>query len=66
MFPDHDVYNPKTDQWRQLARLPTPIHRVTGAAFIDGIIYIPGGGTAQGGSSGSTIFQVYRPDMRCD
>jgi N-acetylneuraminic acid mutarotase len=66
VFPDHDVYNPKTDQWRALARLPTPIHGVTGVAFIDGIIYIPGGGTVQGGSSGSTIFQVYRPDMRCD
>jgi N-acetylneuraminic acid mutarotase len=66
VFPDHDVYNPKTDQWMPLARLPTPIHGVTGAAFIDGLIYIPGGGTSQGGSSGSTIFQVYRPDVRCD
>ena len=66
VFPDHDVYNPKTDQWAALARLPTPIHGVTGAAFVDGIIYIPGGGTSQGGSSGSTIFQVYRPDRRCD
>jgi N-acetylneuraminic acid mutarotase len=66
VFPDHDVYNPKTDTWTALARLPTPIHGVTGAAFVEGIIYIPGGGTMQGGSSGSTIFQVYRPDMRCD
>jgi N-acetylneuraminic acid mutarotase len=66
VFPDHDVYNPKTDQWTALARLPTPIHGVTGAAFVDGIIYIPGGGTMQGGSSGSTLFQVYRPDVHCD
>ena len=66
VFPDHDVYNPKTDRWTALARLPTPVHGVTGAAFVDGIIYIPGGGTSQGGSSGSTIFQVYRPDVHCD
>jgi hypothetical protein len=33
---------------------------------VDGLIYIPGGGTQQGGSSGSRVFQVYRPDMRCE
>ena len=52
--------------WAALPRLPTPVHGVTGAAFVNGLIYIPGGGTMQGGSSGSTIFQVYRPAMRCE
>jgi N-acetylneuraminic acid mutarotase len=66
VFPDHDVYDPIADSWTELADLPTPIHGVTGAAFIDGVIYMPGGGTRQGGSSGSTLFQVYRPDMRCE
>jgi N-acetylneuraminic acid mutarotase len=66
VFPDHDVYDPESDSWTSLAALPTPIHGVTGAAFVDGLIYMPGGGTAQGGSSGSTIFQVYRPAMRCE
>jgi hypothetical protein len=42
------------------------VHGVTGAAFLDGLIYMPGGGTQQGGTSGSTVFQVYRPDIRCD
>jgi N-acetylneuraminic acid mutarotase len=65
VFPDHDVYDPTTDTWTQLADLPTPIHGVTGAAFVDGIIYMPGGGTRQGGSSGSTLFQVYRPAKTC-
>ena len=65
VFPDHDVYNPITNMWTSLPDLPTPIHGVTGAAFVDGLIYMPGGGTMQGGSSGSTIFQVYRPEMRC-
>jgi N-acetylneuraminic acid mutarotase len=66
VFPDHDVYSPLTNTWTELPDLPTPVHGVTGAAFFDGLIYMPGGGTAQGGSSGSTIFQVYRPDMRCE
>lgn len=66
VFPDHDVYNPLTNQWTSLPRLPTPIHGVTGAAFVNGLIYMPGGGTEQGGSSGSTIFQVFRPTMRCE
>jgi N-acetylneuraminic acid mutarotase len=65
VFPDHDVYDPTTDTWTELANLPTPIHGVTGAAFVDGIIYMPGGGTRQGGSSGSTLFQVYRPAKTC-
>jgi N-acetylneuraminic acid mutarotase len=66
VFPDHDVYHPITDTWTSLARLPTPVHGVTGAAFLDGLIYIPGGGTASGGNSGSVIHQVYRPEARCE
>jgi N-acetylneuraminic acid mutarotase len=66
VFPDHDYYDPRTDSWTALTALPTPVHGVTGAAFVDGLIYIPGGGTQQGGSSGSRLFQVYRPDVRCD
>jgi N-acetylneuraminic acid mutarotase len=66
VFPDHDVYNPRTNQWTSLPDLPTPIHGVTGAAFVNGLIYMPGGGTQQGGSSGSRIFQVYRPMMSCE
>jgi N-acetylneuraminic acid mutarotase len=66
VFPDHDVYNPIANQWTSLPDLPTPIHGVTGAAFVNGLIYMPGGGTRQGGSSGSTLFQVYRPNMRCE
>lgn len=66
VFPDHDVYDPRTDQWTALAPMPTPVHGVTGAAFVNGLIYMPGGGTQQGGSSGSNIFQVYNPDSRCE
>ena len=65
VYPDHDVYNPLTNAWTSLGAMPTPVHGVTGAVFINGLIYLPGGGTSQGGSSGSTIHQVYRPNMVC-
>ena len=65
MHADHDVYNPITDTWTSLAPMPTPIHGVTGLAFLNGLIYLPGGGTALGGNTGSLIHQVYRPDMVC-
>jgi hypothetical protein len=66
VFPDHDVYDPGTDSWTRLPPLPVPVHGVTGSVFLDGLIYIPGGGTSSGGSSGSTVFQVYHPTTRCD
>lgn len=65
VFVDHDYYNPVADSWHPLDPMPIAVHGVTGLAFIDRLIYLPGGGTAQGGSSGSTIHQVYRPAMSC-
>lgn len=65
VHPDHDVYNPVTNTWSSLAPMPTPVHGVTGAVFANGLIYLPGGGTMEGGSSGSTVHQVYRPSQRC-
>jgi hypothetical protein len=61
MFPDHDYYDPRTNQWRSLPNMPIPVHGVVGAAFVDGLIWVTGGGTGIGGSSGSTLNQVYRP-----
>ncbi len=65
VFPDHDVYDPRTNKWKGLAPMPTPVHGVTGMAFIDGWIHFPGGGTRIGGSSGNTIHQVVRADLAC-
>ena len=65
VFPDHDVYNPKTDTWTAMPRLAIPFHGVTGGAFVDGLIYMPGGGTSSGGSSGTTMHQVFRPSTNC-
>lgn len=66
VFPDHTVYNPKTDSWTRLPDMPVPIHGVTGLAYVNGLIYLPGGGTHMGGSSGSTNHQVVRTGMRCE
>ena len=66
VYPDHDVYDPRNDTWTALPDLPRPVHGVTGAAFLDGLIYMPGGGTQSGGTSGSLLFQVYRPTTRCE
>jgi N-acetylneuraminic acid mutarotase len=65
VFPDHDYYDPVTDTWHSLDPMPIAVHGVTGLAFINGYIHLPGGGTAQGGSSGSSIHQVYQPKMSC-
>jgi len=65
MFPGHDVYNPATDSWKRLPDMPIPVHGVTGAAFLNGLIYLPGGATGQGGAGRSGMLQVYRPAMTC-
>ncbi len=61
MFPDHDYYNPQTDTWTELPDMPMPVHGIVGSAFVDGLIWATGGGIHIGGSSGSTMNQVYRP-----
>ena len=65
VYPDHDLYNPITDIWTRVSQIPTPVHGVTGLAFLDGLIYMPGGGTMIGGSSGGRQHQVYRPEASC-
>jgi N-acetylneuraminic acid mutarotase len=66
VFPDHDVYDPRTDMWKPAKKLAIPFHGVTGGAFVDGLIYMPGGGIRSGGTSGTLMHQVFRPDTRCE
>lgn len=66
VFPHHEVYDPKSDRWTRLADMPIPVHGVTGLAYANGWIHLPGGGTEMGGSSGSTHHQVVRPGMKCN
>jgi len=65
MFPDHDYYDPRTDSWTRLPDMPLPVHGVNGAAVVNGLIFVAGGGVAVGGSSGHLHNQVYRPAVAC-
>ena len=66
MTPDHDYYDPRTDEWFSLPDMPIPIHGVVGSAFVDGLIWVTGGGIAVGGGSGSLYNQTYKPDVSCE
>jgi hypothetical protein len=43
--------------------MPIPVHGVVGSAFVDGLIWVTGGGNNIGGSSGTQFNQVYRPAL---
>ena len=66
LFPENEVYNPKTNTWQSLEPIPTPVHGVTGAAYLDGWIHLPGGGISRGGNSGNTIHQVFQATVSCE
>ncbi|HYC52573.1 MAG TPA: kelch repeat-containing protein [Gemmatimonadaceae bacterium] len=66
MTPDHDVYDPRSDTWFSLKNMPIPIHGVVGSAFVDGLIWVTGGGTQVGGGSGSLHNQTYQPAVTCE
>jgi N-acetylneuraminic acid mutarotase len=66
VFPDHDYYDPRNDRWVKLPNMAIPIHGVTGATFANGLIWVTGGGNQVGGSSGTLLNQVYRPNVRCE
>jgi N-acetylneuraminic acid mutarotase len=65
VFDEMEVYNPRCNSWATLPPIPTPVHGVTGAAYLDGLIHLVGGGTSRAGSSGSTLHQVFRADVIC-
>jgi N-acetylneuraminic acid mutarotase len=62
VFDEMEMYVPGQDRWYALEPLPTAVHGVTASAFLNGWIHLPGGGTSTGGSSGSTIHQVFLVD----
>jgi hypothetical protein len=66
MTPDHDYYDPRNGGWTSLRDMPIPIHGVVGSAFVDGLIWVTGGGTQVGGASGSLHNQTYRPAVSCE
>ena len=66
MTPDHDYYDPRSNEWISLPPMPIPIHGVVGSAFVDGLIWVTGGGTNVGGASGSLYNQTYKPAVSCE
>lgn len=65
LFVQNEAYDPRSDSWTSLSPMPTPTHGLVGAAFVNGLIHIPGGSVTMGGGSGSVIHQVYRPEISC-
>lgn len=59
MFANMEMFVPELNRWFRLEPLPTAVHGVTGSAFLNGWIHLPGGGHSVGGSSGSTLHQVF-------
>jgi N-acetylneuraminic acid mutarotase len=59
IFNNNEMYVASMDRWFRLEPLPVAVHGVTGAAFLNGWIHLPGGGTQVGGNSGSTLHQVF-------
>ena len=59
VFEQNEMYVPRLNRWYRLEAMPVPVHGVTGAAYVNGWIHAPGGGTSNGGSSGSTIHQIF-------
>ena len=66
MFADHDYYDPRTDKWARLGDMPIPVHGVYGSAFVNDLIWVPGGGTNIGGSHGSWHNQFFQPTLSCE
>jgi N-acetylneuraminic acid mutarotase len=66
MFPDHDYFDPRTNQWIRLRDMPIPVHGVYGSAFVNGLIWAPGGGTNIGGNFGSLNNQIFMPTVSCE
>jgi N-acetylneuraminic acid mutarotase len=66
MSPQHEYYDPRANQWASLRNMPLPVHGVVGSAFLDGLIWVTGGGTDVGGGFGSLHNQTYRPIVSCE
>jgi N-acetylneuraminic acid mutarotase len=48
VFDLNERYDPISNAWHSHEPLPLAMHGITGAAFLDGLIYVPGGATRRG------------------
>lgn len=60
VFAEHEVYDPATDTWASRPPMLTPRHGM-GAAFLDGVLYVPGGATRAGFGALDT-FEAWSPE----
>jgi N-acetylneuraminic acid mutarotase len=60
VFPDTNGYDPVTNTWRVFAPMRTPRHG-SGAAGVNGKLYVPGGAIGQGGNGPSAILEAFTP-----
>ena len=67
VFDRNEVYDPSTNSWRGLVPLPLAMHGLTGAAYLDGWLHVPGGATRRGvsGADVTVKHQVYQTDLTC-
>ena len=67
IFEQNELYDPGTDTWHSLAPLPLPVHGLTGLAYLDGWIHVPGGATSRGvsGDDVTLRLQVFRAEHTC-
>ena len=67
IFDLNEMYDPGTNTWHSLPPMPLPTHGLTGAAYLDGWIHVPGGATRRGvsGQDVTVRHQVFRVDLTC-
>ncbi len=65
-FNQNEAYDPVTNTWSVLVLMPMSVHG-TGAVTISETIYIPAGGTLNGGTAQTTHFRLppNRNSFRC-
>jgi hypothetical protein len=59
VFRENEAYDPLLDHWSSRCPMPRGLHGI-GAAEVDGVVYIPGGGPVQGFSA-TDLHQAYTP-----
>jgi N-acetylneuraminic acid mutarotase len=60
VWPQVESYDTASDKWQKEPAMKNPRHG-TGAATIDGTIYIPGGGAEIGGNASVALTEAYGP-----
>jgi N-acetylneuraminic acid mutarotase len=60
VFAENEAYDVTRNRWRRLDPMPLPRHG-TAAVAVGGTIYIPGGGTTEGGGSMIAHADAFRP-----